>query len=174
MTNWYALQVRPRSEKHVQICLEEKGYEVFLPAYSSTREWSDRVKSISIPLFPSYLFCRFDVHARLPVLVTPGVHSVVGIGKTPIAVDDSEIAAIQQVLKSGVAAQPWPYLKVGERVQVEAGPLQGLNGIVTREKGIDRLIVSVTLLMRSVSIEIDRSWITPLRNRDQNQVPVLC
>ena len=160
--HWYALHVRPRFEKNVQMHLEEKGYEVFYPTYSVTRQWSDRVKSLQFPLFPGYVFSRFSVHARLPILVTPGVNQVVGAGKTPIKVDDAELQTIRRVLESGVAAQPWPYLKVGESVRIETGPLEGLLGIVTRIKNSYRLVVSVSLLMRSVSVELDSSWIKPI------------
>ena len=159
---WYALQVRPRFEKHVQTHLEDKGYEVFYPTFTTTRQWSDRVKSLSFPLFPGYVFCRFNVHARLPILITPGVNQVVGAGKTPIVVDEAEFLAIRRVMESGVAAQPWPYLKVGETVQIENGPLEGMTGIVTRIKNSCRLVVSVSLLMRSVSVELDSHWIKPV------------
>jgi transcription antitermination factor NusG len=160
--HWYALHVRPRFEKNVQTHLEEKGYEVFFPTYSVTRQWSDRVKSLQFPLFPGYVFCRFSVNARLPILVTPGVNQVVGAGKTPVMVDETELHTIRQVMESGVAAQPWPYLRVGETVRVETGPLEGLLGIVTRIKNSYRLVVSVSLLMRSVSVELDSKWIKPI------------
>jgi len=159
---WYALHVRPRFEKHVETHLEEKGYEVFYPTYTTTRQWSDRIKSLSLPLFPGYVFCRFNLHSRLPVLVTPGVNQVVGAGKTPITVDESELLSIRRVLESGVAAQPWPYLKVGEPVSIENGPLEGMTGIVTRIKNSYRLVVSVSLLMRSVAVELDSHWIKPV------------
>ena len=159
---WYALQVRPRFEKHVQMHLEDKGYEVFYPTFTTTRQWSDRVKSLSFPLFPGYVFCRFNVHARLPILITPGVNQVVGAGKTPTVVDEGELSAIRRVMQSGVAAQPWPYLRVGETVQIENGPLEGMTGIVTRIKNSCRLVVSVSLLMRSVSVELDSHWIKPV------------
>jgi transcription antitermination factor NusG len=159
---WYALHVRPRFEKLVQTNLQDKGYEVFLPTYISKRRWSDRVKSLTLPLFPSYLFCRFDVNSRLPILITPGVNCVVGVGKSPLPIDDYEIEAIRSVLKSGIAAQPHPYAKAGDWVRVEAGPLEGLTGIIVREKGHSHLIISVTLLMRSVAVEIDRAWIKPI------------
>ena len=160
--HWYALQVRPRFEKHVQAHLEDKGYEVFYPTYTATRQWSDRVKSLSLPLFPGYVFSRFDVHARLPILITPGVNQVVGAGKTPITVDESELSAIRRVIESGVAAQPWPFLKVGETIRIETGPMEGLTGIVTRIKSAYRLVVSVSLLMRSVAVELDSQWIQPV------------
>ena len=159
---WYALHVRPRFENYVQTHLEHKGYEAFSPTYVSKRRWSDRTKSLTLPLFPGYVFCRFDVHSRLPILITPGVNFVVGIGRSPVSVDPEEITAIRHVLDAGVATRPWPYLKTGEMVRVETGPLEGLTGIVVRTKGADRLIISVSLLMRSVSVEIERIEVKPL------------
>jgi len=159
---WYALHVKPRFEKYVTGQLSGKGYDTFLPSYVAKRKWSDRVKSLSLPLFPGYVFCRFDVHSRLPILVTPGVMAVVGVGKTPAPIEDSEVVAIRQVVDSGMPAQRWPYLNYGEMVRVETGPLEGLTGIVVRIKGSDRLVVSVSLLMRSVCVEIDRDSVKPL------------
>src|SRR5438876_2799562 len=80
---WYALQVRPRFEKVVALHLQHKGYEEYLPVYRSRRRWSDRIQEVEFPLFPGYIFCKFDVRQRLPILVIPGVMSVVGIGKSP-------------------------------------------------------------------------------------------
>jgi transcription antitermination factor NusG len=120
------------------------------------------VKSISLPLFPSYVFCRFDVNQRLPILVTPGVNSVVGTAKAPEPIHESEIAAIRLVEGSGIAARPWPYLQTGAIVRIEDGALEGLTGIIVREKGVDRLIVSVSLLMRSVSVEVSRCAVKPI------------
>jgi len=162
--DWYALHVRSRFEKHVRTQLEKKGYETLLPSYTSVRRWSDRVKSISLPLFPNYLFCRFDINERLPILVTPGVKCIVGAGKSPVAVDPAEIDAIRRVLDSGLPAQPWPFLAEGMRVRVTNGPLENLEGVIVREKGSDRLVVSVHLLMRSVSVEIDRGSVAPLND----------
>jgi len=142
--------------------LRNKGLETLVPTYTSKRKWSDRLKLVEEPLFPGYVFCRFDVHNRLPVLVTPGVISVVGSGKTPIAVDDSEILSIQAAICSGIQIEPWPYVEVGERVRVKDDVLDGMEGILSSFKGSDRVIISVTLLRRSVALEIDRSRITPL------------
>ena len=163
---WYALHVRSRFEKFAQTQLNQKGYETFLPTSVSTRQWSDRVKSVSLPLFPSYLFCRFDLRSRLPILLTPGINAIVGIGKTPMAVDEMEISAIRRVMQSGLTAAPWPYLKQGEMARVVEGSLQGLTGIVVRSKGCDRLVLSVNLLMRSLSVEIDRRCLQPLETFD--------
>jgi len=157
--SWYALHVRPRFENTVELQLGGKGYEVFLPTYESKRRWSDRVKTVVQPLFPGYVFCRFDVGARLPILTTPGVNSIIGVGKIPVPVDPSEISAIRSVIDSGIASYPCDYIRDGESVRVESGPLEGLVGIVQRSKNSDRLVVSLTLLMRSVSVEIDRTWV---------------
>jgi transcription antitermination factor NusG len=159
---WFALRTKPQREKVVASALRSKGYEEFLPLYRSRRRWSDRIKEMDLPLFPGYVFCRFDVHSRLPILVTPGVLLIVGIGKTPLAVNDSEIAALQSIVKSGLQAEPWPFLKVGQRVRIDQGSLEGVEGILTAIKKPCRLVVSVTLLQRSVAVEIDQDWATPI------------
>lgn len=163
---WYALQIQSRLGSIASTVLRGKGYDEFLPVYRSRRRWSDRVKTIDLPLFPGYLFCRFNPQDRLlPVLTTPGVIGIVGAGKTPIAVAEEEIEAVRRVLQSGLAAQPWPYLSVGSRIYIEAGPLAGLEGIVTNGDKLYRLVVSVTLLQRSVAVEIDRDWARPVTPR---------
>jgi transcriptional antiterminator NusG len=159
---WFALHVRTRFESSVAVHLQGKGYEFFLPMYVSKRRWSDRMQEIEQPLFPGYVFCRFDPQARLPILVTPGVIGVVGMGKTPIAIADEEIAGIQTVVNSGLPSQPWPFLQVGEQVRIESGPLQGLTGILEEIKGRHRLILAVTLLQRSVAVEIDVACVRPV------------
>ena len=159
---WFALQVRSRWENTTQGLLQNKGFETLLPTYPATRRWSDRSKVVQSPLFPGYVFCHFDIHNRLPVLITPGVISVVGRGKTPIAVAESEITALQLVIRSGIQAQPWPYLEIGERVRIQNDVLEGMEGILTSFKGNQRVVISVSLLQRSVALEIDRSRILRL------------
>src|SRR6185436_19047058 len=139
-----------------------KGYEVFLPLYRDRRRWSDRVKELELPLFPGYLFCRFDVTKRLPILTTPGIVQVVGLGKTPLPIEEKEIAAIQSIVISRLNAQPWPYLKVGQKVRIEQGRLTGLEGILIALKKTHRLVVSVSLLQRSVAVEVDHDWASPV------------
>lgn len=160
--NWFALQVRSRWESATAGLLRAKGLQTLLPTFISKRKWSDRLKTVESPLFPGYVFCRFDVHNRLPVLITPGVISVVGRGKTPIPVDDREIISIQGAVGAGIRMEPWPYVELGERVRIQDDVLDGMEGILTSFKGSDRVVISVTLLRRSVALEIDRSRITPL------------
>jgi transcription antitermination factor NusG len=152
---WFALSTRAQREKMVASLLHNKGYEEFLPLYRSRHRWSDRMKEMEKPLFPGYVFCRFDVQNRLPILMTPGVRFIAGIGKTPLAVDDDEMIALQQVVRSGLPAEPWPFLQVGQRVRIERGALQGLEGILMGFKKPHRLVVSITLLQRSVAVELD-------------------
>jgi transcription antitermination factor NusG len=159
---WYAIRVRSNCEQTASTVLHAKGYEQFLPSYRSRRRWSDRVKELDLPLFPGYVFCRLNVRDRLlPILTTPGVVAIVGSGKTPLPIADNEIEAVRAILRSGLAAQPWPFLGVGAGVFIEAGPLAGLEGIVTNTDKVCRLVVSVSLLQRSVAVEIDRDWVRP-------------
>ena len=152
---WFALQVRMRHEALVTAHLDGKGYEWFLPLYKSRKRWSDRVKETELPLFPGYLFCRFDPQNRLPILKTPGVTQIVGYNHTPVAVDESEIEAIRALVASGVPNFPCAYVELGSRVKIESGALRGMEGILTELKGKRRLVLSVTLLQRSVAVEID-------------------
>lgn len=156
---WFAVLVRTSREKTTNLLLENAGYECFLPTSKYMRRWSDRMKEVEVPLFPGYLFCRMNPRNRLPVLMTPGVIQIVGVGKTPIPVEEEEIAAIQRAGKSGLSTMPWPYLEVGHVVRVEDGPLRGMTGIIVKIKFGLKLVLSVSLLQRSVAVEIDRSWV---------------
>ena len=164
---WYALQCWVRKESTIAAQLEGQGFECFLPKYKSLREWSDRKKEVEQPLFPGYLFCRFEYSLRRPVVVTPGVLQVVGYGRTPVPVEDQEIAAIQTAVESGVPSQPWPYMEVGERVRIHTGKLSGLQGILVNFKGNHRVVLSVNLLQRSVALEVDLSWVASLEKRSE-------
>lgn len=159
---WYAIRVKPRFERAVYQNLAAKGYACFLPLYKERRRWSDRVKLVELPLFPGYLFCSLDIRRRLPVLQTPGVLHFVSFDGEPAPVDGKEIHALQTAVSSGAPLAPWPYLREGQRVMVARGPLRGLTGILLKVRDEFRLIISVTLLMRSVAVEIDREAVRPL------------
>ena len=156
------MQVRPRQEKFVSAALDAKGYEQFLPLYMSRRAWSDRTKEVQLPLLDGYVFCRLNPASRLPILTIPGVNHFVGFGKTPASIPDDEIEALRAIVHAGVPSHPWPFLKVGQRVHVIQGPLRNLEGILVQIKGIDRLVISVNLLQRSVAVQIDRNWVSPV------------
>jgi transcription antitermination factor NusG len=156
---WYAILAKSGREKTASLLLENAGYECLVPTSKYMRRWSDRLKEVEVPLFPGYFFCRMNSHNRLPVLMTPGVIQIVGVGKTPVPVAEEEIAAIQRVGKSGLPTMPWPYLEVGHVVRIEEGPLRGLIGMVLKIKSGVKLVLSVSLLQRSMAVEIERGWI---------------
>lgn len=131
-------------------------------ALDKTHRWSDRTKTVEFPLFPGYIFCRFDVARHLPILKTSGVVSIVSFGKQLISVDEAEIAVIQAIQLSGAEVTPWPYLRVGQRVRIVGGPLYGLEGILRDLHDGHRLVLSVTMLQRSVAVEITREDIEPI------------
>ncbi len=160
--SWVAVQVRPKSEKLVANAISSKELEAFLPLYTTRRRWSDRVKQLELPLFDGYVFCRLDLQYRMPVLTIPGVIQIVGVGKTPTPIAETEIAALQSVVKSGLPSMPWPFLQVGQKVRVEYGPLRELEGILLQTKGAHRLVLSVSLLQRSVAVEVDRDSVVPV------------
>ena len=156
---WFAVQVMGHREKIAHDFLLARGYESFLPIYRCRRHWSDRIKHLELPLFPGYIFCRFNLYNRLPILQTPGVLYIVGIGKTPAAISEEEILAVRSIVEARLPTQPWPFLQAGQKVRLNCGPLQGLDGIVLQLKSSCRLIVSVKLLQRSVATEIDSAWV---------------
>jgi transcription antitermination factor NusG len=168
---WFAVQVRTQREQGVADYLSGKAYEWFLPTYKRRKLWSDRVREIQVPLFPGYLFCRFDPQDRLPILKTPGVIQIVGYNRVPVPVDEQEIAAVQKLVASGVPNQPWPFLAVGDRVRIESGPLRGLEGILTHLRGTHRLVLSVTLLQRAVAVEIDSALVESLGSSRVQRIP---
>lgn len=158
---WYALVVKHQHERSVQAALASKRLSALVPTYKIRNRWSDRMKEIELPLFAGYVFCRFDARERVPVLTTPGVRSIVGFGGIPAAIETSEIDAIQAMVQSNLPIGPWPYLKPGDRVRVERGPLRGLEGTLIREKDRFRLVVGIQLLQRSIAAELEPAMITP-------------
>ena len=157
---WFGIEVHSRRESRVVDEFAIRGLDFFLPTRRIKRRWSDRIKVLDVPLFPGYVFSRFDIADRLRVLNCPGVSKIVGAGNVPVAIEEGEIDAIKALVASGVVLTPWPYLRAGQRVRIEHGPLEGLEGLVVRAReGSLRVVVSVTLLQRSVAAEIERDWI---------------
>ncbi len=157
--SWFALRVRPRHDKTVSLTLRNNGFEECLPLYRARHKWADRFKMVDLPLFPGYVFCRFDPSSLLPILNTPGVIDIVRAGRILLPVKDCEIADLQRVARSGLHSEPWPYLQVGQRVRIEGGPLLGLEGLLVEIRKSPRLVLSVDLLQRSVLVVIDRDWV---------------
>ncbi|PWU04520.1 MAG: NusG-like protein [Terriglobia bacterium] len=159
---WYAVRVKSNFEWVTATMLRDKGFQEFLPVYRAKVRWSDRVKETEKPLFPGYVFCRFEAEQKLPIISTPGVVQVVGVGKQPVPIDDQEMDAIRKVVRSGGPSMPWPYLQVGERVLVEKGPLKGMEGILVQVKSKCRIVVTISLLHRGIAAEVERDWVRPV------------
>jgi transcription antitermination factor NusG len=157
--HWFAVQVRSGREPLCARHLEMRGYSVFLPCYHEDRRWSDRVKRVERALFAGYVFCRADAEIVAKVVTAPGVIRVVGDGRQPLPVAAAEIAALRQVIDAGLRTEPSEYLRAGQRVLIQGGPLRGTEGTVVRMHNGHRLIISVSVLQRSVAVEIDPAWV---------------
>jgi len=160
---WYAAQTCANHEKRVLEQLSQRTVEAYLPLYASVRRWKDRRICLELPLFPGYVFVRLALRARVQVLQTPSVVRLVGFGGHPTALPDQEIDGLRRGLTRDTRVEPHPYLKVGHRVRVRTGPLQGLEGILVRKKNVSRFVISLDLIMRSVAAEIDTDELEPLR-----------
>ena len=156
---WHVLHTQYQHEKNVARALVGKGFEVLLPLYTSVHRWKDRKKLLSLPLFPCYVFVQSPPDRWLPILSTPGVHTVVSFGGTPSIVPYSEIEAVRRISEGPLKAEPHPFLQCGDRVRLIEGPLQGLEGLLVRKKSLWKFLVSVEMLQRSVAVEVDSTMV---------------
>ena len=162
---WFAVYTSPRHEKKVTEHLARRNVETFLPLYSSVRRWKNGCKvTVALPLFPGYLFVCVSRLERVRVLESPGVLWFVGVGGQPAALAEAEIEA----LRTGVQAfncEPHPYLVLGEKARIRRGPLEGFEGVLVRKKGALRVVISLSLIMKSIAIEVDATDLEPIGNR---------
>lgn len=149
---WFAVYVRPRHEKNVLAILGSKGYEAFLPLYTRRAKYG---KKFDLPLFPGYLFCRFDSRATYPILTTAGVLSILGQGGRPQAVPVEDIRSVRTVVQSGLTPVSWPYVSPGEQICLDCGPLRGARGIVLDIRDKKWLVISIEILQRSVAVKLE-------------------
>jgi transcription antitermination factor NusG len=157
---WFALTVKPRCDKTVARTLQAKGFQTFLPFYKKLHKYKTRYKESELPLFPGYVFCRFNALTRLPILVTPGVTQILGAGRTPIPLSEAEMESLQTAIKAQLSVQPFPFLQAGEKVRIIKGALEGVEGIVLSRRERLCIVLSITLLRRSVLLEIDRDQVS--------------
>ena len=157
---WFALAVKPRLEEPVAKTLRTSGYDTFLPLYRRQHSQGTRAWDYEVPLFPGYVCCRFDIRFRMPILTTPGVIQVLGAGNTPVPLSDIEVASLQAAVQANYPVQPFPYVHSGKRVRIEEGVLAGTEGIVLSFKPTLRLILSITLLQRSVLLEVEHGHVS--------------
>jgi transcription antitermination factor NusG len=166
---WYAVQVKGRQEIQVSQTLRFKGYETLVPVYKARKKWSDRSKIVELPLFPSYIFCRFDPQLQGKIISSPGVTSVVGFGRGPVPIREDEIASLKVLMASGAECNPHSFFHAGQEVEVVSGPLSGVKGIVVSNGRKMRIVISVQLIQGSVVVEVDEDCVAPLAaRRDQH------
>ena len=162
-SSWWAVYTRHQHEKAVAQVLSTKGFEVFLPLYDSVRRWKDRNKTLSLPLFPCYVFVRGGLNRRLQVVTTPGIHTILYSGERLAFIPNDEIDSIRKAVNSPIRVEPHPFLRCGEKVRVTRGSLEGVVGILVRKKSLFRLVLSVEMLAQSVSVEIDAADVEPVK-----------
>jgi len=154
-SRWYAVWTRSRHEQVVRTQLDEKHVPAFLPTMRRWSRWKDRKKQIDVPLFPGYVFARFEAGERLSVLKCSGVVSIVSFDGEPAPVPDHEIEGIRTLVESTLPYDPCPTIKTGTLVEVSHGPLKGVVGRLTRKGTQSRLILSVDLIGQAVSVQVD-------------------
>jgi transcription antitermination factor NusG len=154
---WFAAYAKHQHEKRAAELLVRKGIEVFLPLYREVRRWKDRQMPVSLPLFPCYLFVRANLEQKLDILKTPGIFFLVENDGRACTIPESEIAAVQRLVQSFPSVRPHPFLKTGDRVRISRGALSGIEGILIRVKNQHRVVISVDLLQKSLSVEVDLS-----------------
>jgi transcription antitermination factor NusG len=136
--------------------------DAFLPLWERRSRWKDRIKRIQVPLFPGYCFARFCYADRLQVLKAFGVVDLVGPGGEPEPIPEAEMDAIRALVGSGLTYEPFPFLAEGMEVEVTRGPMMGARGrLLRKDRGL-RVVLSVTSIRQSVSVEIDATDVTPL------------
>jgi transcriptional antiterminator NusG len=161
-TAWFAIKVKSRHEKLVSEALKNKGFEQYLPLYVCRSQSGKRAPETHyLPLFPCYVFCRFNPRYRVPILTTRGVIPIVSYGHEPAEIDAKEIESVRAVTYSGVELSPCPYIAAGDEVTIHGGPLDGVNGLMMKHKSGGRVIISIHMIQRSVSVEVDLHRISP-------------
>ena len=161
-SSWYALYTAPRHEKSLAQHIERRGISCFVPLYRSVRRWKDRRKELDLVLFPGYVFVHISLQHRLRILQIPGAVRLVSFNGQPAALPEEEVENLRHRLSGFHGVEPHPYLRVGRRVRVHSGPLEGLEGIIRRKKDHCRIVFSIDLIMRSVAVEIDEADVEPV------------
>jgi transcription antitermination factor NusG len=160
--DWYAVYTKSRHEKVAETNLKNRGVTTFLPLREVVSRWKDRNKTINVPLFPSYVFVKIgfmDIHK---VIYTKGVLKVVGCNDVPVPVPTEQVEAIRMLIQSKLKYDPYPYLNKGKEVLIKSGPLQGIVGKIMEKRSRHRFLLSIDLIKKSVSVEIDVLDMEPL------------
>ena len=161
---WYAVQTRARHEKVVAHRLQEQGVATYLPLVTEVHRWSDRKKTVELPLFSCYLFARLmpTNEDRLRVLSLDGVFQLVGGGRQGTPIPDEQINAVRALIEGQLPVSAYPFLKIGQRVRIRSGALSGIEGILVARNGDRTLVVSVDAIQRSLAVRIEGYDVEPV------------
>jgi transcription antitermination factor NusG len=162
LVQWFAVTVRPQHEQTAEKGLAAKGLETYLPLYLAVRQWSDRTKTLRLPLFPGYVFCRFDRTQHTTVVRTPGVRTIVSFGGEPAPVPEVQLDVVRKMLASGSQVEPWPFLEAGQRIRIASGPLSGVEGTLVETPESCRLVVNIEMFRRSCAVRVERDCVVAL------------
>jgi transcription antitermination factor NusG len=173
-SSWFAITVKTQYEKVVADALAARGHEAFLPYYVTQRRWSDRIKKIQVPLFAGYVFGRFDWNRRSEVCMIPGYRSIVSFGGKAAPVDPHELDVIRRVVQADGLFEPHPFLRTGQTVRITRGSLAGVEGILTQMTDSFQVVVSVSILQRSVAIKLDSSMVDIVSETVPRMAKVVC
>lgn len=160
---WIAAYTKARHEKVAYEKLAQKGINAYLPMIRRKRQWSDRTKWVDMPLFRSYVFVNIPLHETLYVLQTHGIHHIVKYGSEIATIPDFQIEAVRQMIEGGFEPEPTDFFAVGDEVKIVAGPLKGIEGLVTRVDTVDKLIVKIDAIQHAVAVHIDRKFLRPMK-----------
>ena len=163
-SNWYAVQTRARHEKTIAERLREQGVTSFLPLVSEVHRWSDRRKTVELPLFSCYVFVRIAPTGedRLRVCRINGVFGIVGVRGEGIPIPDEQIEAVRTLVTEQLQWSVHPFLKIGQRVRIRGGSMDGVEGILTARNGDRTLIISVDAIQRSLAVRIEGYDVEPV------------
>jgi transcription antitermination factor NusG len=157
-TNWYAVQTRARNEKVISERLQEQGLTTFLPLVTEIRTWSDRKKKVELPLFSCYVFVKLvfgNNEARMQVYRTAGVFGIVSMRGEAIPIPEEQIDALRKVVTQQLSWSVHPFLKIGQRVRIRGGSLDGVEGMLLSREGDRTLIISVDAIQRSLAVRVE-------------------
>jgi transcription antitermination factor NusG len=162
--NWYALLTRARHEKVVELRLRERGVTAFLPLVTEVRRWSDRQKLVEFPLFSCYVFAKLPPtnQGKLTALTIDGVYSVVGKRGEGTPIPEEQVDAVRRLLKECLPWHSHPFLKLGQRVRIRGGSLDGVEGILASRSGESTLVVCIDAIQRSLAVRIEGYEVEPV------------
>jgi transcription antitermination factor NusG len=162
---WYAVRTRSRHEKIATQQLQTRGIETYLPVVIQTHRWSDRKKQVEVPLFSGYTFVRLAYASneqRIQVLQTHGIAGFVGVQRTGVPIPDHQIEDIRTLLGNKVSVEAHSFLKIGQRVRVRGGALDGVEGILVSHDAGKKLVISLESIERSLSIRVEGYDVEPV------------